>query len=755
MVRNKNFQKFASAFLLVAFTSSLFVGLFDFAQQADAFAQGIGISLPTQSSGGSTFGQAESGNLTSLEIDETSKWSEIAKAATVAAMNTALRAMSKKLNATLNARLGVKNYLYYQDALVESKYLVDQFKKEIGQGNVPSSGGSSGDPELIGGILDVARTFETGLGVNAATVGATDAARMATAISQSQTLTKAQKNKLYTQLIVGAVSLYVPAVACGGVNNRAIQNTSTFLATTNAGKRAIDINPSSPNFYQDMLKQGEPYSNPNFWTLNFQASAAEHESKARDAAALELLSPGLKATQKTEGKEIASIGKNMSLVAVTQAGSQNAIFQIAYKGADGATYSGASFQAFIAKILVSKGIDVLWDRISRWIGTAAPAIVKTAAKLEAFKLFAEAAGKAVVKGVVAYYATKMYDTVAGMVFDGKFLTETSACRQQPRARDFTDDDKTFKQVEPQSFDIPNYEGGTGGGNGNSQLVFLVDPQNIAAGDKVTLSWDATLLDTNQNGSVVVTLNGGKFSNQIVDIAGGDIDTPQVTTTYTLTAGTVGAANGQVVSRTVTVGAAGGNTLTVNKTGAGTVASADGKITCGATCSASFPVGTAVTLTATPDAGASFTGWSGGVCSGTGLTCSLTMNAAAQVTAAFTGGGGGNVTVTTNAATGIAASAATLNGTITTPGSGGTVWFEWADNPGGNNPQNTAFQSVSTTAGVPANFSTTLSGLQANHTYSFRARGRNADGSGTNGGAVLSFTTPAVAGAFTQAFNVRE
>jgi len=41
----------------------------------------------------------------------------------------------------------------------------------------------------------------------------------------------------------------------------------------------------------------------------------------------------------------------------------------------------------------------------------------------------------------------------------------------------------------------------------------------------------------------------------------------------------------------------------------------------------------VTLTATPDPGSIFGGWSGGGCLGTG-TCSVTMNAATSVTATF-------------------------------------------------------------------------------------------------------------------------
>jgi len=75
-------------------------------------------------------------------------------------------------------------------------------------------------------------------------------------------------------------------------------------------------------------------------------------------------------------------------------------------------------------------------------------------------------------------------------------------------------------------------------------------------------------------------------------------------------------------------------LTVSKsgTGAGTVTSAPAAISCGGTCSATLTNGTAVTLSETPDAFSSFSGWSG-ACSGTG-TCPLTMDAAKSADASF-------------------------------------------------------------------------------------------------------------------------
>jgi Divergent InlB B-repeat domain len=70
------------------------------------------------------------------------------------------------------------------------------------------------------------------------------------------------------------------------------------------------------------------------------------------------------------------------------------------------------------------------------------------------------------------------------------------------------------------------------------------------------------------------------------------------------------------------------------TGAGSVTSAPAGITCGATCNADFDYGTLVTLTATASSGSTFSGWSGGGCTGVG-SCVVTLTAATSVTATFT------------------------------------------------------------------------------------------------------------------------
>jgi hypothetical protein len=80
------------------------------------------------------------------------------------------------------------------------------------------------------------------------------------------------------------------------------------------------------------------------------------------------------------------------------------------------------------------------------------------------------------------------------------------------------------------------------------------------------------------------------------------------------------------------------TLAVERSGPGTVASAPAGIECGTTCAATYPTGTVVTLSATPNKNAVFMGWSGGGCSGTGTTCTVTLREATTVAAAFRQGG---------------------------------------------------------------------------------------------------------------------
>lgn len=75
------------------------------------------------------------------------------------------------------------------------------------------------------------------------------------------------------------------------------------------------------------------------------------------------------------------------------------------------------------------------------------------------------------------------------------------------------------------------------------------------------------------------------------------------------------------------------TLTIAKSGTGTVTSAPAGITCGTDCSEVYANGTAVTLTASPASGFTFKGWSGD-CAGTSANCTVVMTAARNATATF-------------------------------------------------------------------------------------------------------------------------
>jgi Divergent InlB B-repeat domain len=75
-------------------------------------------------------------------------------------------------------------------------------------------------------------------------------------------------------------------------------------------------------------------------------------------------------------------------------------------------------------------------------------------------------------------------------------------------------------------------------------------------------------------------------------------------------------------------------LTVTNAGGGTVTSDPAGINCTVgTCTATYPLGTPVMLTAMPDATSAFAGW-GAACTGTSTTCTLTMNSSQSVTATF-------------------------------------------------------------------------------------------------------------------------
>ena len=96
---------------------------------------------------------------------------------------------------------------------------------------------------------------------------------------------------------------------------------------------------------------------------------------------------------------------------------------------------------------------------------------------------------------------------------------------------------------------------------------------------------------------------------------------------------------ELVQKQVSVAPFSTNLLTVVANGPGVVTSDPQGILCGSDCSENYGVGTSVRVTATPSAGSIFAGWGGG-CSGAG-SCTLSMFAVANVTAAFNFVGAGS------------------------------------------------------------------------------------------------------------------
>ncbi len=106
-----------------------------------------------------------------------------------------------------------------------------------------------------------------------------------------------------------------------------------------------------------------------------------------------------------------------------------------------------------------------------------------------------------------------------------------------------------------------------------------------------------------------------------------------TDSFTYRAGD-GGANSAPATATITVNPVDEprQTLTVTRIGNARITSTPAGIDCGTVCSAEFEFGTIVTLTATPDPGWAFSGWTG-ACVGS-ATCVVTVDAGKAVTAAF-------------------------------------------------------------------------------------------------------------------------
>jgi hypothetical protein len=179
-----------------------------------------------------------------------------------------------------------------------------------------------------------------------------------------------------------------------------------------------------------------------------------------------------------------------------------------------------------------------------------------------------------------------------------------------------------------------FAGWSGGYSGTSLTCTVTMNVNTSVTATFTLKTYTITASAGANGSVspsgAVTINHG--ANQTFTItpnSGYNINDVKVdgvsvgkVSSYTFTNvtanHTLDASFNAIPSYTlaITKGGTGSGTVTNNPTGT------------------TFNAGTVVTLTATPDANSTFTGWSGGY-SGTSSTCTVTMNGNTSVTATFT------------------------------------------------------------------------------------------------------------------------
>lgn len=165
---------------------------------------------------------------------------------------------------------------------------------------------------------------------------------------------------------------------------------------------------------------------------------------------------------------------------------------------------------------------------------------------------------------------------------------------------------------------PGYQVGTGG-----SVNYTLDA--IVAGNGAITSQPSgidcgTLCNASYPSGTTVTLTALPATGASFDGWSGACTNTSGTCSVTMNGG-----------QTVTAKFSGGGTgytVTVSKVGNGTVVSSPGGIGCGGVCAYMFAAGTNVTLTATPDTGSTFVGWTG-ACSGSATTCTLSNLSANQ------------------------------------------------------------------------------------------------------------------------------
>ena len=171
---------------------------------------------------------------------------------------------------------------------------------------------------------------------------------------------------------------------------------------------------------------------------------------------------------------------------------------------------------------------------------------------------------------------------------------------------------------------------------SSTGTFSCSLSNASAGGFYDIVWSSGTVEGGSSGSGLFLQNGRYLVGQLyggsstcTDLQAGD--------TYGRFDFAYNTALSQWLGGT---GAAGGSTsppialsVTTAGSGTGTITSSPAGISCPGTCTANFPQGTAVALTASPGTVSRFAGWSGACTNATG-SCIVTLNAASTASATF-------------------------------------------------------------------------------------------------------------------------
>src|SRR5208283_2175282 len=196
------------------------------------------------------------------------------------------------------------------------------------------------------------------------------------------------------------------------------------------------------------------------------------------------------------------------------------------------------------------------------------------------------------------------------------------------------------------------------------------------------------------------------------------------------------------------------TLTAVLSGGGSGTITGSGINCSSNCTATYNSGSIVTLTATANAGSTFTGWSGGVCTGTGL-CSFNINSNQSVTAAFNTAA--SYTITASASSGgsispagtVPANAGTSPSFTVTPNSGYNIANVTVDNVSVGAVSSYSFSSIAANHTIAASFSPITYTLATSTTGTGSGTvASNPSGTVFNSGTAVTLTaTPAAGSSF--------